>query len=208
MIVQWCVKGLDLPDDDTAKEIIDRRGGLLCSWWRRVGTIRTNEIRDKLTANGIDRHVNHFAATDPATDRPFSEDTPFISLSAGTVERDTAARTNLVHRARQTALFFGMAFGQRNQAYLYTCWVLVAPRTAVEIEGVAEEVRDLNTYRRYSSWQTEGEVVAKVHVPDNQIRSYEKWEISTDGSHFYRVWTHDNPRFTAPERLSNVRGLI
>lgn len=52
---------------------------------------------------------------------------PFISLSAGTIERDAAAQTNHVRSARQTALWFGTEFGNETTAYLFTCWVLLAP---------------------------------------------------------------------------------
>jgi hypothetical protein len=208
MIVQWCVKGLNLANDTVARDIIDGRGGLVCNWWRRVGQITPAEQRDRLNPNSIDMHVNQFTTTDPATGRPFSEDTPFISLSAGTVERDAVAKTNLVHRARRTALFFGTDFGRYPKAYLFICWVVLAPRSAIEIEGVAEEIRDLNTYRRYSPFQSEGEIAAKIIVPDNQIHSCEKWEIRPGDDHFHQSWASPNPRFTPPERLSNVRELI
>jgi hypothetical protein len=197
-----------LPDDDEAREIIDGRGGIRCNWWRRVQKITPIEIRGKLTPSSIDMHVNRFEDQDPDTSQPFCLNTPFISLSAGTVERDAIARTNLVHRARKTALFFGPDFGRRDIAYLYVCWVLLAPRMAVEIEPVAEEIRDINTYRRYSDWQTEGEVAAKVIVPDNQIRCCEKWEIPPGHDRFRRTWIHQNARFTRPEVLTNVRELI
>ncbi|QUQ65564.1 hypothetical protein [Kutzneria sp. CA-103260] len=208
MIIQWCVKGLHLPDDGTARSLIDTRAGLVCNWWREVHKISPREIRDRLTPGNIDRHVNHFTENDPATGLPFSRHSPFISLSAGTVERDTLAATNHVHRARKTALWFGTEFGKHEFAYLYTCWVLLAPRAAVRIEGVAEEVRDLNAYRRYSAYQTEGEVAAKVIVPDNQIAACEKWVLDPPANQFRKVWTQQNPRFNPPEILSNVRELI
>jgi len=40
---------------------------------------------------------------------------------------------------------------------------------AVEISHMAEEVRELNIYRRYSAFQTEGEIVAKIEVSARQI---------------------------------------
>lgn len=208
MIVQWCIKGISLRSDDEAVEIIDAGQGLVCNWWRKVEDIDPADTRLKLTAQYLDMHVNHFAETDPSTGRPFYENSPFISLSAGTVERDTVAQTNFVHRARKTALYFATEFGRRNLAYLYTCWVILAPRAAVEIEGMAEEVRDLNIFRRYSPYQTEGEVVAKVIIEDNRIQSCEKWELGGSPLRFHRVWTYTNPRFTPPERLTNVRELI
>jgi hypothetical protein len=208
VIVQWCIKGMSLPNDDEARRIIDAGQGLICNWWRNAYEIDPAETRLKLTAQNLDMHVNHFTARDPTTGSPFNENSPFISLSAGTVERDAVAQTNFVHRARRTALYFATEFGRRSSAYLYTCWVVLAPRAAVEIEGMAEEVRDLNSYRRYSVYQPEGEVVAKVIVEDNRIRCCEKWMLDGSPHRFRRVWTHPNPRFTPPERLTNVRELI
>lgn len=209
MIIQWCIKGIHLPDDDSAARLITNGGGLLCNWWRKVHAISPPEVRDKLTSANIDRHVNHFEEIDPATGSPFFENSPFISLSAGTVERDVVAATNFVHRARKTALWFGTQLGQHDFAYLYTCWVILAPRTAVGIEGVAEEIRDLNAYRRYSAYQTEGEVTAKIIVPGNQISHCEKWELrGGKRKRFVKSWTLENPLFTPPEILTNVRELI
>ncbi len=176
---------------------------------RDVGTITPQQLRQKLTAQNLDLHVNHFDRPDPATGVPFSKQTPFISLSAGTVERDAVAQTNHVRRARRTALWFGTRFGQTPRAYLYTCWVILAPRRAVEVEGLAEEVRDLNTFRRFSAYQTEGEITAKLCVADNHIQSCERWDLTGGPApQFALVWRQDNPRFTSPSRLTNVRELI
>ena len=124
------------------------------------------------------------------------------------MERDSVAKTNYVHRARKAAIWFGTDFGVSATAYLYVCWAVVAPRSAVEVEGVGEEVRDLNTYRRYSEFQTEGEIAVKIIVPDNQIQQCERWDRDTSGAMFVRRWVHPNPRFTPPELLTNIRELI
>lgn len=209
MIVQWCVKGLRLADDAEARAVIDRTGGLQCQWWRDVHTIRPDQIRQQLTAANLDRHVNHFQALDPVSGRPFNEVSPFISLSAGVVERDAVAKTNYIHRARKSALWFGSDFGRSFTAYVFVCWVVVAPRSAVEVEGVAEEIRDLNSFRRYSDFQTEGEIAVKVHLPHNQIQCCEKWVMNgAQGGPFVKTWTYRNPDFTPPELLTNVRELI
>ena len=209
MIVQWCIKGMTLKGgDEQAKSLIDSRGGIQSNWWRDVGTITAPGIRDKLTDQNLNLHVNHFTVIDPNTKRQFSELTPFISLTAGTVERDAAAKTNIVRRARATALWFGTNFGESDHAYLYNCWIIVAPRAAVTIESVAEEIRDLNTYRRYSQFQLEGEMAAKISVPDNQIKECEKWIWDRSSLVFRRAWIHPNPRFTMPEMLTNIRELI
>jgi hypothetical protein len=102
MIVQWCMKGLSLPDDAEAKAIIDSRAGLLSNWWRAVGTISQADKPEKLTAANLDLHVNHFTDPDPVTGQPFCELSPFISLPSGVVERDSVAKTNYVHTALRT----------------------------------------------------------------------------------------------------------
>ena len=71
--------------------------------------------------------------------------------------------------------------------------------------GVAEEVRDLNSWRDYSAFQTEGEVAAKVRVPASQIACCEKWAVKPSHS---LLWSYDNPDFTAPESLSNIREML
>lgn len=209
MIIQWCIKGMALKGgDDEARSIIDSRGGIRCNWWRDVHKITPPQIRDKLNDDNLNLHINHFTIVDPNTKRVFRELTPFISLTAGTVERNAAAKTNIIRQARATALWFGTNFGEFNHAYLYTCWVVLAPRAAVVIESVAEEARDLNTYRRYSPFQPEGEVVAKIFVPDNQIKECQKWTWDRDGKLFRLDWIYKNERFTDPEMLTNIRELI
>jgi hypothetical protein len=205
VIVQWCVKGLSLGSDAEAKSIIDSGEGLLSQWWRDARGFQAYDVKRKLTPANIDMHVNQFHQRDPATGRPFYETTPFISLTAGTLERDTVLATNIVHSARRVALHFGSRFGADSTAYLFHCWVVVGPRRAVVVEGVAEEVRDLNSWRDYSAFQTEGEVAAKVRVPVNQIACCEKWEVKPSHS---LLWSYDNPDFTPPETLSNIREML
>jgi len=53
--------------------------------------------------------------------------------------------------------------------YVFYCWVFVGLNPAEEVEGIAEEVRDLNANRWYSHWWHEGDIAAKLIVPANQI---------------------------------------
>lgn len=207
MMVQWCVKGLSLENDAAAKKIIDDERGLHCQWWFNATQMPPlEEIPAKLTVDNLERHVNQFTAIDPATGQPFNIATPFVSLSAGTIERNTVLATNVAHGARRTAIKFGSEFNAKDVAYLYVCWLVVAPRKSVPVKGVAEEVRDLHVYRSYSHFQTEGEIAAKLEVPANQILHCEKW-AKVPGA-FRRAWTYGNPIFTSPQTLSNIRGLI
>ena len=207
MMVQWCIKGLSLDDDAAAEQIMTDQRGLLCQWWLNSTTFPPlEEIPAKLTRENLLRHVNQFTGIDPSTGEPFNEASPFSSLSAGSVERDLVLATNTVHTARRTAIYFGSQFGAADVAYLYLCWLVVAPRESVPIKGVAEEVRDLHTYRDYSDFQLEGEITAKLDVPATQISCCEKWERQ-NGS-FWCKGIFPNPIFTPPETLSNIRTMI
>lgn len=208
MIVQWCMKGLALDDDKEAKDILNSGNGLVSNWWRVNKEYVPSQLRGLLTPQTMDVHVNHFSSPNPRTGMPYSYDTPYISLSAGTVERDTMRGTNHVHRALRTALLFGTQHGRRESAYVYTCWVMLAPRRASAVEGVAEEVRDLNTYRSFSPFQLEGEITAKIAIPDNQIQSCKKWQLDDLGPSYKCLWQQQNPRFVRPDVLKNIRDVI
>jgi len=77
---------------------------------------------------------------------------------------------------------------------------------SVALGAVAEPVRDITIYQRWSPFQLEGEITAKVHIPANQIARVEWW----DGAHSQRrpVWWLDNAGFVSPDALSNIRELF
>lgn len=193
MIIQHCLKGVSGIDEATALSIISG-GGIKCNWWRHQGTITANEIQRKLNAHSLDLHVNNYSAV--------QVDTPYISLSAGCVERDTTKKKNIVHSARETALQFATDFGHA-KGFLFYCWVVVSAKPTPEVEYLAEEVRDPNSNRWYSDYQTEGEITAKVHVPSNQIMGFE--EVDERGCVINWV---SNPTFTPASRVDNVRGVL
>jgi hypothetical protein len=210
MFVQWCIKGIrgrldEEPetsgiDDAEADEMVLGGQGIVCNWWRNAGTISPAERRAKLTAGNLDRHVHDYDQ--------FKDQTPFISLTAGCVERDVAMRLNRIHQAQDVALRFGTDWGARH-GYLFFCWVVVGLKRAVSVEGVAEEIRELNTYASWSDYQLEGEVTAKIGVPANQIRAWERWDCDGNGNvNATSTWRHENPRFDAPALVSNIRELL
>ncbi len=210
MIIQWAIKGINGGpngiNDNEAHSIIDQGVGILCNWWRKVTTISPPQVRAKLTYDNLLRHVNQYDSIDPQTGNPFFEDTPFISLSAGCVERVPFEKTNRLIPAKRTALSFATNWGT-NPGYLFYCWVIVSLNQAVEIEGVAEEVRELNTYRSYSHYQIEGEITAKIQICSNQIQKCEKYTPIPPGP-FRLDWRYDNPNFNEPNKVSNLRELV
>jgi hypothetical protein len=210
MFVQWCIKGVRgrLPGEDAAIGIDDSDAhamvlggqGILCNWWRTAASISPAARRTKLTAANLDRHVHDYDT--------YGAQTPFISLTAGCVERDVGLRLNRVHEAQDVALRFGTDWGAR-PGYLFYCWVVVGLKPAVSVEGVAEEIRELNTYLSWSDYQLEGEVTAKINVPANQIHAWERWDCDHHGKvNGTNTWRHLNPRFDSPALISNIRDFL
>jgi hypothetical protein len=79
---------------------------------------------------------------------------------------------------------------------------------AVEVLQLSEEVRELNTYRRYSAFQTEGEIVAKIEVTAPQIEKYERYRIWSPAARvvkFSREEEKLNPRYVDPYSIVNIR---
>lgn len=204
MYIQQCVKGIagkiDGGDGITvagAENIVLSDIGIISSWWRQIGIITPATIADVLTDDNLDRHLHDYAT--------FGGDTPFISLACGSVERDVLVSSNFIYSAVDTALMFATEDWTRPGALFY-CWVPTSQNRAVALSNVAEPVRDLNIYQRWSPFQLEGEITAKVNIPANQIEKVEWW----DGNHSKDIpkYTWPNHDYVHPERLSNIRGLF
>ena len=120
MFIQWAIKGIygGTPPsgirDDGARAIIDGGFGILCNWWRRVREIDPPQCIQKLPHRNLAMHVNQYQAVDLQTNRSFSEDTPFISLAAGAVERAVFLQTNRIYPAKLTVLDFATQGGKHS----------------------------------------------------------------------------------------------
>lgn len=204
MYLQRCVKGIvgELHGGDgltqhDAEQIILASEGLRSNWWRQKGKITYPEIELELTDHNLDRHLHDYAR--------FGPQTPFISLACGSVERDAIARTNYTYSAIDTALMFATEDWLRSGALFY-CWVPTSHNKVVSVASVAEPVRDLNIYRRWSPYQLEGEITAKIGIPANQIEKVEWWDPNYSKQRPRK--TVDNPNFVDPSPLSNIRDLF
>ena len=205
MYIQMCVKGIAGRDEthpvgvswDEAQGLVRDRTGILSNWWRVRGQIRPCEVADVLNERNLDRHLHDYAV--------FGNETPFISLAAGAVERDTLLRRNFQYDARDTALAFATEDWSRPGALFY-CWVPTSLNRAVPLGFVAEAVRDLLVYRAWSPWQLEGEITAKVHIPSNQIQRVEWWDGSVDRQ--APQFTLENDNYVAPALVTNLRDLF
>ena len=203
MFTQECMKGIAGIDETVAKQLTEGGEGIQCNFWRNTGVRPAPlDTRVMLTEDNLVRHLHDYDS--------YGRETPFISLSAGAVDRQAAMRTNVVNPAEETAALFAVDFGREPEGFIFQCWLVVALNPAVSIEGVAEEVRELHTYTRFSLYQLEGEVTAKIHIPANQIKSYRRCTADrTTGRLRFDFGTPvQNSRYDAPEVLMNRRGLF
>jgi hypothetical protein len=209
MYIQWFVKGIagDHPGSATsagitwsdALSLVGHSRGLTSNWWRNKPgrQISPTEVDAILTEHNLDRHIHDYDN--------YGNETPFISLATGSVERNAALAQNFIYSAIDIALDFATDAGNRPGALFYG-WVLAALNPAVPLSSVAEPVRDLNVYHRWSPFQLEGEITAKIHIPANQIERVEWWDAG--GGNTNLIDTFSNPSFVAPTPLMNVRELF
>jgi hypothetical protein len=134
-------------------------------------------------------------------------------VTAGVVERNAFAHRNIVFDPFVTALLFATN-GFKTSGHVYYGHVFTLGRQSIELEGFAEEVRELNIYKNFMPFHPEGELTAKVIIPGPQI---ERWE-QYDGPSAARalraramptsISTGVNASYAAPERYCNIRGLV
>lgn len=211
MFVQMCIKGLNNITLAEAQAILTRQG-LTCAWWRNARHISSAEIDERLTAEELDLHVNSFEEWHPTRSGRVNEESPFISLTAGSVERDEWVAQNHVKPAHRVAMNFATHSGEpRGECFLFYCWVFVGMRPSVQVRHLAEEVRELHTYTSYSPYQLEGEIAAKIEVPPRQILKFEHYEFSEDRDErlqITRLGIYDNPAYVDPHKVTNYRDWL
>lgn len=208
MIVQWCCKGVKDIGHDEVKAILQNQVGLSCRLWQEQadGVLGYPEAVGRLSERDLDLHVNHYDEDDPTNKRPVREQTVFISLSAGCVERNALSTRNELHPALRTALVFATEMG-RSPGWVFTCYVLLTMNRAARVPGVAEEVRELNHQRPYSHYWSEGEVAAKINVPSRQILCAEHY-VPVGNATVERSGGYRNLEFAHPEGLLNMRQML
>jgi len=140
MIIQHVIKGISRINEDDARRILSV--GITCNWWRKVDPLPSNEIPRRLTERNLDWHQNHYDDPDPLEGgERFGLHTPFISTTAGTVERDTFSRTNVMNPAWVEALRFATD-SWTVDGYLFYCYLLIIGRPVVAHQAFAEELRN------------------------------------------------------------------
>ncbi len=212
MIFQKVLKGIGGISDARAEQMV-MHTGINCGWWNRVGTISPAEIKDKLTEDNLFWHLERYDDIHPSTGRPFNQDTPYISTTAGSVQRDQLLSRNIFYPPFLTALLFATDWFSR-PGYIFYGYVYVLGKKSVPLEEFAEEVRELNIYTSWLRFHDEGEVVAKIIIPSTRLSRVERYEPSTSlaalraGRKPTPDWSVDNPTFCPPEGYSNVRDVL
>jgi hypothetical protein len=212
VIIQRVIKGISGLSDPDVDYIFQR--GILCNWWRTQGQLIQKKIPDKLTERNLDWHQNSFNQPDPLeAHQTFSLNTPFISTTAGTVERDTANRTNTLTPAWKTALYFATN-RWRTDGWLFYCHLFLIGRRAIAMESFSEELRELNIYPGFSPVHPEGEITAKLVIPTAQIERAEFWSLSAarnawnSGQLPQPAYTLLNPNFVDAQNFNNLRDFL
>jgi hypothetical protein len=174
-----------------------------------------HEIPLRLTDRNLHWHQNRYHDKDPLEgNEVFNRHTPFISVTAGSVERDAVHSRNVLHPPWQVALDFATD-GWSRDGFLFYCYVFILGRKSVAHQMFAEELRELNIYSGYSLFQPEGEITAKIIIPPAQIEKFEFYDIAAVISELavgrlpVPARTERNVSlFRAPDEISNVRGYL
>lgn len=173
MIIQRVIKGISGISRTQAQRFLSV--GIVCNWWRKVDPLPRAEVPLRLTERNLNWHQNRYTDPDPNEGgEEFRRHTPFISTTAGTVERDTVTSTNMLTPAWQVALRFATD-GWRTDGYLFYCYLLISCKRCIGHEAFSEELRELNIYTGFSLYQPEGEITAKKIIPPSQIEKAEFW---------------------------------
>ncbi len=218
MIFQKILKGIggvaatDTESDRVAQHILTRTG-IICNWWLTVNLLPECDIPCKLTERNLFWHLEHYDDLDPFTGQPFHKNTPYISTTAGCVERDAYRGVNLILSPFLTALQFATD-GFRRRGYVFYGYVLTVGKQSIPMREFAEEVRELNIYTSFLRYHPEGEIVAKISIPSIRLERVECYDAPSarsqlaSGKKPISEWEASNPNFQPPELFNNVRDVL
>lgn len=172
LMFQYVLKGI--PDLTAADAHLTMNAGILCNWWRRVGTLPNSEVRGRLTQKELDDHIAHYGATVAGQTYTVGQNSPFISTTAGTYQVQNS-KTYKYFSAELTAIRFATRHS-RTDGVIFRAWVPVLGRPSVPLAQFAEELRDPNQYPRAYGFHHQGEVTAKIAIPSAQIEGF--WAVA------------------------------
>lgn len=180
MFFQKVLKGIPALDKPHVEEIVGQYG-IICNWWRHKDTINEPEVKSQLTEANLLHHLNDYDKPLPAGHAwagygsTYGDVTPFISTTAGAVERDDLKRTNILYVPFMTALRFATS-GFQGNGWIFYAYVMTLGKQSVELRGFSEEVRELHIYTKYLPYHHEGEITAKISIPSVNIEKAEYYD--------------------------------
>lgn len=209
MNIRKVLKGINGIDETQAKEIL--KGGIICNWWRKVGSITPESIQENLTEHNLDWHLNNYNEKVPLTNPlsaihngTFGEVSPFISTTAGAILRDEHRKRNIVIPPYLTAFNFATKRG-RSEGCIFYAYLTTIEKSIVEMQHFAEDVRNYYSYSNFLQYYKQGEITAKIIIPSIQIEKVEGYfGKDTIGK---PTFTITNPNYLSPDRLSNIHEL-
>ena len=213
MIIQQVLKGISGINEGDVDAIF--ASGIICNWWRNIGLLPAAEVPPRLTERNLYWHQNRYEEPDPLWGNiEFKEHTPFISTTAGSVERDAFNRTNTLYPAWWEALRFATNFWTTD-GWIFYCYAWIFGKKTFEHRAFSEELRELHIYSDFSLYQLEGEITAKIQIPTAQIEKAEQWRLSdiltavSNGNLPTPVQTKFNDDFFSdPSTYNNVRSVL
>lgn len=221
MFFQKVVKGISGLDAAEATWIV-RHSGISCNWWRLVGEISAPEIKQRMTEANLINHLNRYSDPLPASHplrsttnaATFGEVTPFISTSAGAIQRDEFGSRNILFPPLITALQFATD-NFKGVGFVFYAYVTTLGKKAIPLRQMAEEVRELHIYRQFLPYHHEGEIVAKISIPSSQIEKAEEYDgaiaLTQLSQGLIPTPLHPpilNRDYADPSNYSNVRELL
>jgi hypothetical protein len=218
MIFQKVLKGITGLSQLQAEKIV-LEDGILCNWWRSKGNITSFEIKKQLTEANLLHHLNDYNVPLPpghewnAYGTTYGDVSPFISTTAGAIQRDEYKRQNIFCSPLITAIDFATS-GFATEGYLFYAYVMTIGRKSIPLDEFAEEVRELHIYSDWLPYYREGEITAKLCIPSVNIEKaefYDGIEALRDfknGVSPNPIRTISNKSYVAPENFANIREIL
>lgn len=218
MFFQKVLKGINGISNKQAEQMV-LEDGILCNWWKNKRRITNPEIKAELTESNLIHHLNDYDVPLPIGHRwskygqTYGDVSAFISTTAGSIQRDSYRRTNILFAPFLTALNFATK-GFTSNGYIFYAYVITLGKQSIVFDGFAEEVRELHIYKGFLPFHHEGEITAKISIPSVNIEKAEYYDASLALDELQNGRLPNpariilNPSYASPDNFNNIRELL